>query len=176
MGPLLAALPLFAGATISGSGKVQLILDAAALLALAYPGGDKATTPAPAPAPAESEILGRVLVVDDSPAIREAMSRILSRAGYIVDVAEDGARAWDMARELRYDAVLTDLEMPRLDGFGLIEKLRSHPPLQSVPVVIISSRTSTINKKRARDLGVSSFLAKPITRRKLTELMHKLRG
>ncbi|HTM20309.1 MAG TPA: response regulator [Kofleriaceae bacterium] len=175
MGPLLAPLSMFAGATISGSGKVQLILDAAALLQLAYPGNEAAPATPAAPA-AETEILGRVLVVDDSPAIREAMSRILSRSGYIVDVADDGARAWDMARELRYDAVLTDLEMPRLDGFGLIEKLRAHPPTESVPVVIISSRTSAANRKRARELGVDSFLAKPITRRKLTDLMTKLRG
>jgi len=178
LGPLLAPLPLFAGATISGSGKVQLILDAAALLALAFPGETASERGGrePSAEARESAVLGRVLVVDDSPAIRETMSRILSRAGYIVDVAEDGARAWDMARELRYDAVLTDLEMPGLDGFGLIEKLRGHPPLAAVPVAIISSRTSSTNRKRANALGVSTFLAKPITRKKLTDLMHKLRG
>jgi hypothetical protein len=96
LGPLLSPLPLYAGATISGSGKVQLILDPAALIRTAYPGhtlADPAATE-----PIRTTLAGRALVVDDSRAIREALMSMLAREGWIVDTAEDGARAWALAR------------------------------------------------------------------------------
>lgn len=170
LGPLLAPLPLFAGATISGSGKVQLILDTDALLRLAHPGA-AAVADAPARGLAESDVSGRALVADDSHAIREAMTRMLAREGYIVDVAEDGARAWQMLSEISYDLVLTDLEMPSLNGFELIEKMRASDHHRSTPVIIISSRASSRNRRRAESMGVTTFIAKPITRRKLGQAL-----
>jgi chemotaxis protein histidine kinase CheA len=170
LGPLLAPLPLFAGATISGSGKVQLILDTDALLRLAHP-ESSAAEPTQRVGMADTDLAGRALVADDSRAIREAMTRMLAREGYIVDVAENGARAWDMLREISYDIVLTDLEMPELDGFGLIERMRATAQLAHTPVIIISSRANAGNRKRAGDLDVSTFIAKPITRTKLTRAL-----
>src|SRR5690606_30332634 len=106
LGPLLAPLTLYAAATISGSGKVQLILDPAQLVRRAYPDApDTLVDPSSAPL----VLAGRALVVDDSRAIREAMTSMLGREGWIVDVAEDGARALQMTRQLRYDLVVTDL-------------------------------------------------------------------
>jgi chemotaxis protein histidine kinase CheA len=170
MGPLLAPLPLYAGATISGSGKVQLILDPAALVRLAYPGSPVVDVPAAA-APGSQTLAGRVLVVDDSRAIREALTSMLARDGWIVDLAEDGARAWHMAQQLRYDLIVTDLEMPRLGGFDLIGRLRGAARLADTPVVIITSRATPENRRRARDLGVRALVAKPVTRRKLLEAL-----
>ncbi|MEZ4402186.1 MAG: response regulator [Kofleriaceae bacterium] len=170
LGPLLAPLPLYAGATISGSGKVQLILDPAALVRTAYPGhtvsDDGGLDPARA-APA-----GRALVVDDSRAIREALSSMLARDGWIVDTAEDGGRAWDLTRELRYDLVVTDLDMPRVGGLELVARLRADRKTATVPVIIVSSRATPEHRRRARDLGVAAVIAKPITRRKLFEVLH----
>lgn len=174
LGPLLAPLPLFAGATISGSGKVQLILDTDALLRLAHPEASAAEAPHRV-GMADTDLAGRALVADDSRAIREAMTRMLAREGYIVDVAENGARAWEMLREITYDIVLTDLEMPELDGFGLIERMRSTPQLQRTPVIIISSRASAANRSRAGELGVSTLIAKPITRTKLISALEATR-
>src|SRR5205823_9868580 len=77
-------------------------------------------------------LAGRALVVDDSRAIREAMTSMLGREGWIVDVAEDGARALQMTRQLRYDLVVTDLEMPELGGFDLIARLRKDEDRKSV--------------------------------------------
>ncbi len=174
LGPLLAPLPLFAGGTISGSGKVQLILDTDALLRLAYP--DSATADAPSRSGlAEADVAGRALVADDSHAIREAMTRMLAREGYIVDVAEDGERAWQMLHEVPYDVVLTDLEMPNLDGFGLIERMRTADAMRNTPVIIISSRSGGQNRARAETLGVRTFIGKPITRRKLVAAVGEVR-
>ena len=176
LGPLLSPLPLYAGGTISGSGKVQLILDPAALVRLAYP-----TLPAAEPAQdfesvtAPSTALpNRILVADDSLAVREAMTLMLERAGHIVDAATDGAEAWAMLHEFAYDILVTDLEMPGLDGFGLIEQLRHDGALAELPVIIISSRTSKENRDRAKALGVTTFLAKPVTQKRLARALDEL--
>ncbi len=169
LGPLLAPLTLYAGATISGSGKVQLILDPAQLVRRAYPDApvgemqDVVSTP--------TVLAGRALVVDDSRAIREAMTSMLGREGWIVDVAEDGARALQMTRQLRYDLIVTDLEMPELGGFDLITHLRKDERFRSTPIVIITSRANPEHRRRARDLGVRALVAKPVTRRKLLEAL-----
>jgi len=168
LGPLLAPLTLYAGATISGSGKVQLILDPAQLVSKAYPDvfdddrADRTAIPV---------LAGRALVVDDSRAIREAMTSMLGREGWIVDVAEDGARALQMTQQLRYDLVVTDLEMPELGGFDLIARLRNDERFKSTPIVVITSRANPEHRRRARDLGVRALVAKPITRRKLLEAL-----
>jgi chemosensory pili system protein ChpA (sensor histidine kinase/response regulator) len=167
LGPLLAPLTLYAAATISGSGKVQLILDPAQLVRRVYP--DTADGPDPASTP--MVLAGRALVVDDSRAIREAMTSMLGREGWIVDVAEDGARALQMARQLKYDLVVTDLEMPELGGFDLIARLRKDERFKTTPMVIITSRANPEHRRRARDLGVRALVAKPITRRKLLEAL-----
>ena len=169
LGPLLAPLTLYAGATISGSGKVQLILDPAQLVRRAYPDAPSAAINDGGSAP--MVLAGRALVVDDSRAIREAMTSMLGREGWIVDVAEDGARALQMTRQLRYDLIVTDLEMPELGGFDLIVHLRKDERFKTTPIVIITSRANPEHRRRARDLGVRALVAKPITRRKLLEAL-----
>lgn len=169
LGPLLAPLTLYAGATISGSGKVQLILDPAQLVRRAHPDAPTAQLYDAGSAP--MVLAGRALVVDDSRAIREAMTSMLGREGWIVDVAEDGARALQMTKQLRYDLVVTDLEMPELGGFELIQFLRQDTRFQTTPMIIITSRATPEHRRRARDLNVRALVAKPITRRKLLEAL-----
>ena len=169
LGPILAPLTLYAAATISGSGKVQLILDPAQLVRRVYP--DAPADPIADAGSSPVVLAGRALVVDDSRAIREAMTSMLGREGWIVDVAEDGARALQMTRQLRYDLIVTDLEMPELGGFELIGHLRKDERLRATPVVIITSRASPEHRRRARELGVRALVAKPITRRKLLEAL-----
>ncbi len=173
LGPLLSPLPLYAGATIGSSGKVQLILDPAVLARLAY--SDSQPIPIPSAAPvselsmedSQAVDCGRALIADDSHAIREAMTSILSSAGYIVDVAEDGNEAWVMISALRYDLLITDLEMPNLDGFGLIERIRRDVRLSLIPIIVMSSRDDEANRERAHQLAVAQFVAKPLTRKKI---------
>ncbi len=170
LGPLLAPLPLYAGATISGSGKVQLILDPAALVRAAYPG--HTLTGAAVAEPVRATLSGRALVVDDSRAIREALMSMLAREGWIVDTAEDGVRAWALAQELRYDLIVTDLEMPRLGGLELIGRLRADRKSAQTPIVIVSSRITPEHRRRARELNVRALISKPVTRRKLLEVLY----
>ena len=171
LGALLAPLTLYAGATISGSGKVQLILDPAQLVRRANLEAPPARLGGPGDGATALTLAGRALVVDDSRAIREAMTSMLGSEGWIVDVAEDGARALQMARQLRYDLVVTDLEMPVLGGFDLIARLRADERLGATPIVVITSRANPEHRRRARDLGVRALVAKPITRRKLLEAL-----
>lgn len=178
LGPLLSPLPLYAGATISGSGKVQLILDAAHLAQLAYPGVEQAEPRArrkrESSLPPLSGGAGRVLIADDSRAVRETLDRMLSGAGFIVDVAENGARALEMLSVVAYDALVTDIEMPQLDGFGLLAAMRANPRLAALPAIVISSRTARANRDRAANLGAHHFIPKPVTRRKLLTALHEL--
>jgi len=169
LGPLLAPLTLYAGATISGSGKVQLILDPAQLARRAYP--DAAVDALDDTGAAPTVLAGRALVVDDSRAIREALTTMLGSEGWIVDVAEDGARALQMTRQVRYDLVVTDLEMPELGGFELITRLRADEHFRATPIIVITSRVHADNRRRARELAVRALIGKPITRRKLLEAL-----
>lgn len=175
LGPLLSDLPLYAGGTISGSGKVQLIIDTAALVQLAHPDApiDLPADRHPHP-PAPDVPPPRVLVADDSRSVREAVSRMLAGAGYVVDVAEDGERALTMLRQTRYAALVTDIEMPRLDGFGLLEAMRRHPHLAQLPAIVISSRTTRPNRERAKQLGAARFIPKPVTRKRLVAALERL--
>lgn len=154
LGPLLSQLPMYVGGTISGSGKVQLILDPAALVRLAYPQAGAGTA-----VPGQA---GRVLVADDSRAVRQATALILERAGYKVDLADNGQSAWRMLGRTRYDALVTDLEMPEVGGFELISRLRDDDILSPLPVIILSSRANQAARVRAAKLGVRSVLAKPV--------------
>lgn len=169
LGPLIAPLTLYAGATISGSGKVQLILDPAQLVRRAHPDAQTARLADAGTSP--TALAGRALVVDDSRAIREAMTSMLGSEGWIVDVAENGARALHMTRQLSYDLVVTDLEMPELGGFDLIARLRDDERFKTTPIMIITSRANPEHRRRARELGVRALVAKPITRRKLLEAL-----
>ena len=179
LGPLLAALPLFAGGTISGSGKVQLILDSAALSRIAHPdaeplaessdsGRSKRVT-------AELPTLSRrILIADDSRSVRETLGRMLAGRGYIVDTAEHGQRAYDMLLEMPYDALVTDIEMPHMNGFELLERVRAHKTTQHLPAIVISSRTARANRQRAEILGAKKFIPKPVTRKKLMNALETI--
>jgi chemosensory pili system protein ChpA (sensor histidine kinase/response regulator) len=167
LGSLLGALPLYAGVTVSGAGKAQLVLDLAAL-------AEAAQAPArPAPAPLRRG-QPRVLVVDDSRLSREACARVLGSAGYHPVTAEDGWEAWEMLGERRFEAVVTDLEMPRLDGFELIARIRQDPTLRRLPVIVLSSRTSQGTRERAIEAGASLVLPKVPHKRALGDALAAL--
>jgi chemosensory pili system protein ChpA (sensor histidine kinase/response regulator) len=172
LGPLLSPLGLYAGGTISGAGKVQLILDPAALVELAYPAEARLRSRGPAELPA-GEPRPRILVADDSRTVREALGRMLGAEAYVVDLAVDGEEAWEMLHEVTYDLLVTDLEMPRLSGVALIERVRRWDPGSRLPILAISSRGAPLHE-RAAAAGASDFLAKPVTRHELTRRIAQL--
>jgi len=158
-GPLIGLIPFYAGVTASGAGKAQLVLDLGALADVAYSGIPSASTP--------RRGQPRVLVVDDSRLAREAGARLLAAAGYQSVPAEDGWEAWEILSERRFDAVVTALEMPRLDGFQLIARIRREATLRGLPIIVLSSRTSQAARDRALAAGANVFLPKSRHRRSL---------
>ena len=101
-----------------------------------------------------------VLVVDDSLPTREIESEILRAEGYKVDTAADGAEAMTAAKHNRYDLICTDLNMPVMDGFQLTENIRKNEELAPIPIIVISSRESEEDQKRAAMLGATRYIIK----------------
>lgn len=98
-----------------------------------------------------------ILVVDDEPAIRELIADVLREEGYALAVANDGIAALDMLPETRADLIVTDIMMPRLDGVGLIRRLRERPDLRDIRVIVMSAGTL----RDLTGLGVAAYLQKP---------------
>jgi two-component system, chemotaxis family, sensor kinase CheA len=141
------------GATVLGEGEVALVLDVADLVRLARP--------APSEEAAEQPRRRRLLVVDDSVTTRQLERSILETAGYEVAVARDGQDAWEqiLAGEL-FDLVVSDLEMPRLDGFGLLARIRAAARTARLPVVLVTARDSDADRQRAAEGGASAYVVK----------------
>ncbi len=102
----------------------------------------------------------RLLVVDDSELTRDMLVSLLERLGYDVDEAVDGVDALEVIERARPDLVLTDLDMPIMDGFKLTERLRENPQTQEIPVIVISTRGSDADKRRAAEAGADGYIVK----------------
>ena len=105
----------------------------------------------------------RVLVVDDSATIRRVVSAVLAAGGYQVATASDGAEALDRVQRERYDLVLVDFVMPRLNGFQLAQAMRSIASVRDVPVLLMSARAEAIAERFVASTGAAGWIAKPFT-------------
>jgi chemosensory pili system protein ChpA (sensor histidine kinase/response regulator) len=170
IGPQFARVPGVTGAAVLGSGETVLILNPLLLTARylevsAATAAAKASRPdeieTPPAAPAEPERQRSVLVVDDSLTVRKITDRLLTREGYRVMVAKDGIEALEKLRDQLPDVVITDVEMPRMDGFDLVRNVRADESLKGLPVIMITSRTAEKHRQHATELGVDVFLGKP---------------
>lgn len=103
----------------------------------------------------------RVLAVDDSVMMRELVTATLKSAGYEVDTAEDGNRAYDVAQGKQFDLVLSDVNMPSMDGIGLVARLRACPAYRLVPIVMLTTESSAEIKAKARTAGATGWIVKP---------------
>jgi chemotaxis protein histidine kinase CheA/CheY-like chemotaxis protein len=108
----------------------------------------------------KEEYTQTVLVVDDSINTREIEKSILEAYGYTVVTAEDGEDAFEKTHEVLYDLVITDVEMPRLDGFSLTERLRGDERYRNVPIIIVTSREKEEDKKRGIAVGANAYIVK----------------
>jgi signal transduction histidine kinase len=104
----------------------------------------------------------RILLVDDDPVMLELAGAKLREAGHDVSVAFDGLAALDSLGASQFDLVISDLDMPRLDGFGLTRTIRKNPELQAIPVIVVTASERIDAVERAFAAGATSFLAKPI--------------
>jgi chemosensory pili system protein ChpA (sensor histidine kinase/response regulator) len=167
LGPQLAHLPGIAGATVLGNGSVVLILNPV-LLAQRVSGAHKAAAAGPVH-PAHSKPM--VMVVDDSLTVRKITSRLLERAGYEAVTAKDGVDALEQLGEISPALLLLDIEMPRMDGFELTQRLRSDPKTRHLPIIIITSRIAEKHRDYAQELGVNAYLGKPYQEEELLRLI-----
>jgi len=164
--------PNLLGATILGDGTVVPVLDLIYLLKNQIRnqesgvGSQEMTENESLPSemnPARKSKPLTVMVVDDSPSVRHITSKLVKNAGWEVVVAKDGLEAFETLQESAAppDVVLTDVEMPRMDGYELLASIRRHEDLCGLPVIMITSRASEKHQQKAVELGVSEYLTKP---------------
>ena len=115
-----------------------------------------------------------ILAVDDSASMRQMVSFTLKSAGYNVVEAVDGQDAWETAGGRSFDLVLTDQNMPRMDGISLTRKLREAPQFKSTPILILTTESSDQMKQAGRAAGATGWLVKPFDPNKLIEVIQKV--
>jgi chemosensory pili system protein ChpA (sensor histidine kinase/response regulator) len=162
IGPQLARVPGIVGATVTGEGKIMLIINPVQLVAqeLLAVGSVSAKSDHKLVAPIITK--RRAMVVDDSLTMRKVLGRLFERAGYEVFTAKDGMDAIQMLQETTPDVIITDIEMPRMDGFGLARNIRDDIRTRQTPLVMISSRTADKHRSLAKEIGVDAFFGKPV--------------
>jgi chemosensory pili system protein ChpA (sensor histidine kinase/response regulator) len=114
-----------------------------------------------------------VLVVDDSITVRRVTQRLLKREGFRVVLASDGLQALERLQEEKPAVVLSDIEMPRMDGFDLVRNIRADANLRDLPVIMITSRIAEKHREHARELGVDHYLGKPYSEEELVGLVRQ---
>lgn len=173
-GPQIMQAPGVEGATLTGEGVPVLIMNPLKLLQredvqkiLATPVTEWIDMTA-----AQEDTTAVVMVVDDSLTVRKVTSRLLEREGYRVIIAKNGLEAVEMTGKRKPDIILADLEMPKMNGFELIETIRKNPETAQIPIIVISSRTAEKHRKLAEQLGANAFIGKPY---KEEELLDRIR-
>jgi two-component system chemotaxis sensor kinase CheA len=152
---------VIAGASVEPDGSIVLVLDVAGIIDRARftQAGGARTVVADTGSP-RAPVRAKVLVVDDALTVRELQRSILERGGYDVLTASDGVEAMSILAEGPVDLVLTDVEMPRMDGFALTEAIRAHAALGNVPVLILTSRANEEDRQRGLEAGADGYIVK----------------
>ncbi len=186
LGPQLSRLPGLAGMSVLASGAVVLIYNPVALASIygaqarawnvdqtgqhdsdTHAGGPS-NVPRPMPVAAQIPL---ILVVDDSITVRRVTQRLLQREGYRVSMAADGLQALERLQEEIPAVVLSDIEMPRMDGFDLARNIRGDTRLKGLPIIMITSRIAEKHREHAMELGVNHYLGKPYSEEELVSLV-----
>ncbi|HEX6958817.1 MAG TPA: hybrid sensor histidine kinase/response regulator [Ferrovibrio sp.] len=146
-------------AAVLPDGSIALLLNAAELIAAARASSAGRTALASYQEEA-GETMRRILVVDDSITTRTLEQNILEAAGYEVILASDGLEAWHLLQERAVDLIVSDIEMPRMDGFALTEAVRSSPRLSGIPIVLVTALASEDHRLRGMQAGADAYLVK----------------
>jgi chemosensory pili system protein ChpA (sensor histidine kinase/response regulator) len=180
LGEFLRNLKMFPGATIAPDGSLILLIDVNRLVAgeaiehrplmtsanaarIFAPGAEAiahGAIPQEAIDFVQQEKL--VVLVDDSISVRKFVGRMLEKAGYRVKLAADGLEALEIVTQTKCDLVVTDLEMPRTNGYELLSHLRQDPQTRGIPVMVVTSRAGAKHRERAMKEGAMAFLTKPV--------------
>ncbi len=156
---LVPRLEVVAGASVEPDGSILLVLDPPGLIERSRRDSMRSVDDV-GTATDQRRRSGRLLVVDDALTVRELQRTILERAGFDVKVAGDGIEALAHLDNEEFDLVLTDVEMPRMDGFALTEHIRAHPSLSNLAVLILTSLASDTDRRRGMDAGADGYIVK----------------
>jgi chemosensory pili system protein ChpA (sensor histidine kinase/response regulator) len=179
LGKLFAGHPFLNSATFAGDGQVIFVLDVGRLAGLL---GTELARAAAESAPAEASDAENpateqddtlVLWADDSISVRKLGGHFLAAEGYAARTAVDGRDALEKLRQGKYRVLVTDLEMPRMHGYELLNEIRSDPHLASLPVIVCSSRSSEKHRRRAQEAGANGYLTKPFTQATLAAALRE---
>jgi two-component system, chemotaxis family, sensor kinase CheA len=155
LGSQLRRIKRITGAVILGDGKVALVLDALELIQESIKG-----PPAIAARSIRGDDIKRILIVEDSVTSRALLQTILERAGYLVRTAVDGMEALAMLKDHDFDMVVSDVDMPRMNGFTLTEKIRADARISGLPVVLVTSLDSPEDLKHGIMIGADAYIMK----------------
>jgi chemosensory pili system protein ChpA (sensor histidine kinase/response regulator) len=192
LGQYLRRVKLFPGATISTDGSLILLVDvnrlagaSAAEVDVVVPSANAARIFGPGaaaiasgsiPAAAVDEPIQEkvVVIADDSISVRKFVGRILEKAGYQVKLASDGLEAAELIAQVGCHLVISDIEMPRMNGYELMSHLRQDPVTRRIPVLVVTSRAGAKHRDRAMKEGAASFLTKPVQEEQLLAVVEQL--
>jgi len=156
MGPRLVRVRHFTGATVLPTGEIALIVSMPELVAT----GIAMRTGLAIAAAGSRAAARRLLVADDSVTTRTLEKTVLEAAGYEVITASDGAEAWHLLQERGADLVISDVEMPRMDGFGLTEAVRGSRRFRDLPVILLTALDNERDRARGLEAGADAYLVK----------------
>ncbi|MHB8753822.1 MAG: hybrid sensor histidine kinase/response regulator [Candidatus Acidiferrales bacterium] len=194
LGEFLRNVKLFPGASIAPDGSLILLLDlhrlamqeltehasvaTTAAAARVFAPGAAAVASGSIPAEAIDEVQEDrvVIVADDSISVRKFVARMLEKAGYCVRLASDGLEAAEIVAQSGAHLIVTDLEMPRMNGYELMSHLRQNPETRRIPVMVVTSRAGAKHRDRALKEGATEFLTKPVQEEQLLAAVGKIFG
>ena len=116
----------------------------------------------------------RVLIAEDEPHIVESLSFVLQRSGYEVSSVLDGEAAMARLRSDPPDMMILDVMLPKLNGFEVLKRLKSDPALRSIPVIILTAKGQTQDRRMAEEIGVDGFMTKPFSNREFVDEVRRL--
>jgi two-component system chemotaxis sensor kinase CheA len=160
LGPRLHALPHVAGASIAADGSIVLILRSSTVIEAALSLARTLRAAVPPPAMHAPVAPKRVLLVDDSITTRALERSILEAAGFNVVTAADGRAAWDLLQDHPVDLVVSDVDMPSMDGFALVEAIRGSTAMHELPVILVTARENDVDRRRGLEAGADAYIVK----------------
>jgi two-component system chemotaxis sensor kinase CheA len=170
----LGDLKYVAGVTILEKGEIVPILQVGAIIKAGERSGT-ASEPSDEPTSKGRGVTKKVLVVEDSLTTRELMKNIMRSAGYYVVTASDGVEALNAVAREKLDLIVTDIQMPRMDGFEMTQRLKNDPKYKDIPVIIVTSLLRDEERKRGLDVGADVYMRKgDFDQSKLVETIERL--
>ncbi|HEY6482509.1 MAG TPA: response regulator [Steroidobacteraceae bacterium] len=120
--------------------------------------------------------MARILAVDDSAAMRRMVNITLSAAGHVVEQAADGRQALQLAARGAFDLVITDINMPHMDGITLVRELRAMAPYKYIPMLVLTTESAPEHKQQGKAAGATGWLVKPFDPERLLSTISKVLG